>query len=98
MRGQRAPTKDRIEQIQAALQREGALNADPDGIWGPTSVDAMKKFQQEHGLDPTGKIDALTLEKLGLGSAIAGKAAPVSGASSAVPGQAPNQGSSDPKP
>jgi hypothetical protein len=36
----------------------------------------MKKFQSEHGLLPTGKFDALTLQKLGLGSETAGLGAP----------------------
>jgi len=45
----------------------------------------MKKFQEDHGLSPTGKIDALTLNKLGLGSETAGKGAPVPSASSTTP-------------
>jgi hypothetical protein len=42
----------------------------------------MKKYQDKNGLNPTGKIDALTLQKLGLGSETAGKGAPVAGAMS----------------
>jgi hypothetical protein len=45
----------------------------------------MKKFQENRGLNPTGKIDAGTLNKLGLGSDTAGKGAPIPTASSAVP-------------
>jgi hypothetical protein len=37
----------------------------------------MTRFQSENGLTPTGKINALTLQKLGLGSEIAGQAAPL---------------------
>jgi hypothetical protein len=37
----------------------------------------MKKFQAGHGLNPSGKLDALTLQKLGLGSQTAGVAAPM---------------------
>ncbi len=37
----------------------------------------MKKYQDKNGLNATGKIDALTLQKLGLGSETAGKGAPV---------------------
>jgi len=33
---------------------------------------ALRKYQSAHGLSPTGKLDALTLEKLGLGSETAG--------------------------
>ena len=75
MRGQAVPTKERITEIQSALQREGALNKEPTGKWDAASIDAMKKFQQDHGLNPTGKINALSLEKLGLGSDTAGKGA-----------------------
>jgi peptidoglycan hydrolase-like protein with peptidoglycan-binding domain len=88
-RGQAVPTKERITEIQSALQREGALNKEPTGKWDATSIDAMKKFQQDHGLNPTGKIDALSLEKLGLGSETAGKGAPVPTAASTPPDQAP---------
>jgi hypothetical protein len=37
----------------------------------------MKKFQAGHGLNPSGKLDAPTLNKLGLGSQTAGVAAPM---------------------
>ena len=39
-------------------------------------MQAMRDFQSSHGLTATGKLDALTLQKLGLGSEIAGRAAP----------------------
>ena len=84
-RGQNAPTADRIRDIQSALNREGALNGQPTGKWDDATVDAMKKFQEDHGLSPTGKIDALTLNKLGLGSQTAGRGAPIPSASSTAP-------------
>jgi peptidoglycan hydrolase-like protein with peptidoglycan-binding domain len=88
-RGQKAPTSDRIREIQDALSREGALDGKPSGKWDATTVEAMKKFQENHGLSPTGKIDAVTLEKLGLGSDTAGKGAPIPSASSAAPPPTP---------
>jgi peptidoglycan hydrolase-like protein with peptidoglycan-binding domain len=88
-RGQKAPTSDRIREIQDALSREGALDGKPSGKWDATTVEAMKKFQGNHGLSPTGKIDAATLEKLGLGSDTAGKGAPIPSASSATPPATP---------
>lgn len=75
-RGQKTPTPDRIQEIQAALAREGAYNGQPSGKWDAASIEAMKRFQAAHGLNPTGKLDALSLQKLGLGSDIAGRAAP----------------------
>ena len=75
-RGQKAPTPDRIEEIQTALARENAYQGEPNGKWDAATIGAMKRFQSAQGLEPTGKIDALTLQKLGLGSEVAGKGAP----------------------
>ena len=83
--GQMVPTPDRIREIQSALKREGALEDEPTGIWDNTTVEAMRKYQGDHGLNPTGKIDALPLQKLGLGSETVGKGAPIPSAPSAVP-------------
>ncbi len=76
VRGQAAPTPERISEIQEALVKKGVLTAAPSGQWDDSTVDAMKKFQSSNGLNPTGKLDALTLQKLGLGSETAGLAAP----------------------
>jgi len=70
------PSSSRIEEIQGALARAGYYKADPSGKWDGDTVDAMKRFQGDQGLGPTGKIDALTLQKLGLGSGTAGLGAP----------------------
>ncbi len=75
-RGQQAPTRDRIEEIQAALAHEGAYQGEPNGKWDAASIEAMKRFQTGHNLNPSGKIDARTLQALGLGSEVAGRAAP----------------------
>jgi peptidoglycan hydrolase-like protein with peptidoglycan-binding domain len=48
----------------------------PSGQWDDSTVDAMRKFQSANHLNPTGKLDAPTLQKLGLGSETAGIAAP----------------------
>ena len=76
-RGQDSPTPDRINEIQEALASKGAFSGTPTGKWDDSTVEAMKKFQSSHGLEPTGKLDAWTLQKLGLGSQTAGLAAPV---------------------
>jgi len=74
--GQKAPTSDRINEIQAALAKDGSFSGSPTGKWDDDTVAAMRKFQATHGLNPTGKLDALSLQKLGLGSQTAGVAAP----------------------
>jgi len=66
-RTQQTPTPERYKEIQQALIDRGYLEGPPTGEWGPTSVDALKRFQQDQKLDPTGKLDALTLIGLGLG-------------------------------
>jgi len=75
-RGQKNPTTDRISEIQNALARNGSFAGAPNGKWDDSTVSAVKKYQAAHGLNPTGRLDAPTLQKLGLGSTTAGVAAP----------------------
>ena len=75
-RGQKAPTPERITEIQQALAKDGSFSGTPTGKWDDSTMEAMKKFQEAHGLNPSGKLDAKTLQKLGLGSQTAGVAAP----------------------
>jgi hypothetical protein len=84
VKGQTAPTPDRIREIQTALRKDGSYEGEPTGKWDAATMDAMKKYQDKKGISPTGKIDAVSLEKLGLGSETAGKGAPVPAASSSA--------------
>ena len=83
-KGQATPTSDRIKEIQAALQKDGSYEGEPTGKWDAATSDAMKKYQEKNGVNPTGKIDAASLNKLGLGSETAGKGAPVPAANSSA--------------
>jgi peptidoglycan hydrolase-like protein with peptidoglycan-binding domain len=74
--GQKTPTADRVNQIQAALARDGSFQGLPSGQWDDNTVAAMRRFQTAHGLNPSGKLDAPTLQRLGLGSETAGVAKP----------------------
>lgn len=73
---QKAPTTDRISEIQTALSHGGYYQGNPNGKWDSTTVAALQKFQSANGIEPTGKLDAPSLQKLGLGSDIAGVSAP----------------------
>jgi hypothetical protein len=73
---QKAPTPDRISEIQTALSRGGYFEGNANGKWDSSTVSAMQKFQSANGLNSSGKIDATTLQKLGLGSSTAGVDAP----------------------
>ena len=88
-RGQKAPAPERISEIQTALAKDGSFGGKPNGKWDPSTVDAMKKFQEAHGLNPSGKLDAKTLQKLGLGSQTAGLAPPMPPVSSSSLGTSP---------
>jgi len=76
-RGQKAPTPQRISEIQQALAKDGSFTGSPNGKWDASTVDAMRRFQDAHGLNPSGKLDAKTLHLLGLGSPTAGLAPPL---------------------
>jgi hypothetical protein len=73
---QMAPASGRIQEIQSALARSGYYPGEATGKWDAPTVDAMKRFQQANALSPTGKLDAPSLQRLGLGSEIAGVGAP----------------------
>ncbi len=75
-RGQQRPTAERIREIQQALIRAGYLEGKPTGRWDAKTRAAMRRLQEENGLPVTGKLDARSLVKLGLGSETAGVAAP----------------------
>ena len=73
---QKAPTADRIIEIQTALAHGGYYQSQPNGKWDSSTIAALQKFQSANGIEPTGKLDAPSLQKLGLGSDIAGVSAP----------------------
>jgi peptidoglycan hydrolase-like protein with peptidoglycan-binding domain len=64
---QQQPTPDRYQEIQQALADRGYFGGPVDGNWGPTSVDALKRFQHDQSLLEDGKVGALSLIALGLG-------------------------------
>ena len=90
-KGQKVPTPDRISEIQQALAKDGSFTGTPNGKWDDSTVEAMRKFQDAHGLNPSGKLDAKTLQQLGLGSQTAGVAAPLPPTSSTSTTTRPTQ-------
>jgi peptidoglycan hydrolase-like protein with peptidoglycan-binding domain len=65
--GPQTPTPERYREIQQRLSDKGYFHGPVDGKWGSDSVDALKRFQKEQGLDPDGKLGSLSLIALGLG-------------------------------
>ena len=76
VKSQSAPTVERINEIQEALAKKGVFEGSPTGKMDDSTSEALRRFQATNGLTATGKLDALTLQKLGLGSETAGLAAP----------------------
>ena len=71
-KGQIAPTPDRISTIQEALAKDGSFTSTPNGKWDDSTVEAMKKFQGAHGLNPSGKAGRADVGKAGFGLANGG--------------------------
>jgi peptidoglycan hydrolase-like protein with peptidoglycan-binding domain len=61
------PSPERLKEIQQALASKGYFTAEPDGTWGPASIEALKRFQHDQKLVEDGKIGSLSLIALGLG-------------------------------
>ena len=66
-RGPQGPTPERYREIQQRLADKGFFHGPVDGKWGSDSVDALKRFQKEQGLDADGKLGSLSLIAMGLG-------------------------------
>jgi peptidoglycan hydrolase-like protein with peptidoglycan-binding domain len=84
-RGQQQPEPQRIREIQQALSERGYA-VEPTGVWDAATVEALKRFQEDHNirnLTGRGKLDPLTLIALGLGPS-QGRTAP-SGAAAQPP-------------
>jgi peptidoglycan hydrolase-like protein with peptidoglycan-binding domain len=57
-------TSDFIKSLQRELKRAGYDPGMADGKWGPATQRALQRFQEAHGLLPTGDPDIPTLTKL----------------------------------
>jgi len=84
---QLTPTPDRYKEIQQALVTKGYLKSDPTGVWDAESVDALRQYQTDQKLTPTGKISAQSLIGLGLGPKTA--TSPLAPAAAAPPAPQP---------
>ena len=59
---------DEVTQIQTRLKSWGYFSGPITGYYGTQTTEAVKKFQQTHGITATGVADAKTLELIGLPS------------------------------
>ena len=56
-----------LQQVQEMLRQNGHDPGPVDGVMGAQTIAAVKAFQTQHGLAPTGQLDAATVAKLGIG-------------------------------
>jgi peptidoglycan hydrolase-like protein with peptidoglycan-binding domain len=63
--GQRL-SQDEVRQVQQKLADMGYDTGTPDGIMGPKTRGAVKKFQQDKSLQASGRLDQKTLDALGV--------------------------------
>ena len=55
-----------VSAVQTQLTQLGYYNGPVDGVYGPTTRDAVAKYQIANNLDVTGSLSSDTLESLGL--------------------------------
>lgn len=53
-----------VRDIQKALADNGFKPGVPDGVWGKKSIAALRAYQTENGLAPTGAADQATIDRL----------------------------------
>jgi peptidoglycan hydrolase-like protein with peptidoglycan-binding domain len=58
-------TAEGIRTVQQALQKKGFDPGPIDGIMGPQTEQAVRKFQDAYGISTSGRIDNQTLYALG---------------------------------
>lgn len=55
-----------VKQVQEKLSQQGYEVGPVDGIFGPKTQQALRKFQEDKGVQPTGQIDEQTMAALGI--------------------------------
>jgi peptidoglycan hydrolase-like protein with peptidoglycan-binding domain len=55
-----------IEKAQQVLKTKGLYKGDVTGKMNPTTREAVKTFQEKEGLNPTGRLNKDTRQKLGI--------------------------------
>ena len=84
------PDPERYQQIQQALTARGYFKGEANGVWGNDSVDALRRFQTDQKIaDNEGKINALSLNALGLGAKHDGSYLSSSAVAGAIPAPEP---------
>jgi peptidoglycan hydrolase-like protein with peptidoglycan-binding domain len=84
--GHAVVNREQTKEMQRALTARNLYQGEIDGSWGPKTESALRNFQTQSGLEPTGELNASTAQALGLDMSRYGNAErqPVSGTEPAV--------------
>lgn len=63
---------EEVTKIQTRLKSWGYFSGEVTGYYGSQTTEAVKRFQQKHGLSATGVADQKTLELIGISSSSSG--------------------------
>jgi peptidoglycan hydrolase-like protein with peptidoglycan-binding domain len=63
---QMQPNRSEDRRIQQALNKQGFSTGHVDGIFGPDTRSALKNFQKQKGINPTGQPTRQTVAALGI--------------------------------
>ncbi len=75
-RSARSPvSREQVSAVQRALKERGHDPGEVDGALGPRTRAALREFQKKEGLRVTGRPDAPTLARLGVGAPSSGTSA-----------------------
>ena len=77
---------DQVADMQRKLNDRGFAAGRIDGLWGPNTAAALKRYQAKNGLQQSGQLDSKTLAALGIAAA---GSAPAVQAQAATPAPAP---------
>ncbi len=60
------PSNAQVRKTQQQLRARGYQPGTSDGIMGPQTISALRRYQSANGLIVTGKVDSNTLDSLGI--------------------------------
>ncbi len=61
-----SPSNAQVRKTQQQLRIRGYQAGSADGIMGPQTISALRRYQSANGLTVTGKVDLDTLDSLGI--------------------------------
>ncbi len=67
------PSVSGVQQLQQKLKDQGFEAGPVDGKFGPTTKEALRKFQEKNGIKPSGEADEQTLAALGIQGGASGQ-------------------------